>query len=88
MRFRGRKLDNWRRRRHPDRYSPDELHAMLLDDYVHNRPLGGPMERGAAFTIGACQRIARHRGVSVEDYFQMLLAEGAAKTGRTTVPLA
>lgn len=88
MKVRGRKLDPWRRRRHPNRYSVEDLHAMLLDDYVSNRPLGGPMEQGAAFLIGACARIAHHRGITTDEYFEALLAEGAALTGRSTVQLA
>lgn len=88
MRMHGRKLDRWDKRRHPLRYSPDVLHAMLLDDYVHHRPLGGPGERGAAFLIGACAKIAKTRGVKPDDYFKALLAEGAEVTGSTAVALA
>lgn len=87
-RFRGRKLDPHHRRLHASRYSPDVLHAMLLDDLTHRRPLGGPMERGALFTVEACARIAKHRRCSVDDYFEALLAEGANVTGTTEVPLA
>lgn len=83
-----RKLDPWNKRKHPYQYDPDTLHKMLLDDYVSNRPLGGPMEWGAAFVIGACEKVAVHRRVSVDAYFEAFLAEGAALTGRTTVPLA
>lgn len=83
-----RKLDPWDKRKHPYQYDPDVLHKMLLDDYVSNRPLGGPMEWGAAFLIGACEKIAAKRGVTPNDYFDALLAEGAALTGRTAVPLA
>lgn len=82
------RLDPHHKRRRAGKYSPDDLHAMLLDDYVHGRPLGGPMERGAVFTVEACARIAADRRVKVDDYFQALLAEGASKTGRTAVPLA
>jgi prolyl-tRNA editing enzyme YbaK/EbsC (Cys-tRNA(Pro) deacylase) len=88
VRLNGRKLDPWGKRRHPNRYSPDVLHAMLLDDYAHHRPLGGPGERGAAFTIGACAKVARARGVKPDDYFKVLLAEGAQVTGSTAVALA
>lgn len=83
-----RKLDPWDKRKHPYTYDPDTLHKMLLDDYVSNRPLGGPMEWGAAFVLGACEKIAAHRRVSVDAYFEALLAEGATLTGRTAVPLA
>lgn len=88
MRLNGRKLDPHHRRKPADRYSPDVLHAMLLDDLVHHRPLGGPMERGAQFTVIACARVAKARRVPVDDYFQALLAEGAAVTGSTSVTLA
>ena len=88
MRLHGRRLDDWRKRRHPNRYSAEALHAMLLDDLVHHRPLGGPGERGCAFLIGACQKNARHRGVTPDAYFQALLAEGTAITGSTAVAMA
>lgn len=86
--MRGRKLDPWRDRKRAARYSPEDLHAMLIDDYVAGRPLGGPMEDGALFLIEACARVAKRRRVSVDDYFEALLAEGASLTGRTVVPLA
>lgn len=88
MRHNGRKLDPHHRRQRAGRYSPDVLHAMLLDDLVHHRPLGGPMERGTVFTVEACARVAKHRRCSVDDYFEALLAEGASITGTTDLPLA
>lgn len=81
-------LDPWGRRRHPYRYDPDTLHRMLVDDATHNRVFGGPGEWGAAFLIGACEKIAGHRRTTVEDYFKALLAECASLTGRESVPLA
>lgn len=86
--MRRRKLDPWRNRRPVQHYSPTDLHAMLLDDYTHNRPLGGPMEPGAQWLVLACARIAEARRCTVDEYFQVLKAEGAELTGRTWVPLA
>lgn len=80
--------DPWRNRKRAGRYSPEDLHAMLLDDLAHQRPLGGPMERGALFTMEACARVAKARRVPVDDYFEALLAEGATRTGSTAVHLA
>jgi hypothetical protein len=88
MRLHGRKLDPWDRRRHPYRYSPEVLHAMLLDDLVHHRPPGGPDERGVAFLLGACQKVAKDRRCTVNDYFEALLAQAASMTGSTAVALA
>lgn len=82
------KLDPHHARKSARTYHADELHAMLLDDLVMARPLGGPMGKGALFTVEACAKIAAYRRVGVDDYFTALLAEGAAKTGRTTVALA
>lgn len=82
------KYDPHHARKRAGTYDADVLHQMLLDDLVAARPLGGPMERGALFTIEACQKVAAYRRVSIDDYFQALLAEGAVKTGRTTVALA
>lgn len=82
------KPDAWGARKHPYKYDADALHQMLLDDYVHHRPLGGPMEFGAAFLIGACEKIAAKRRCTPDDYFQVLLAEGTALTGSTSVALA
>lgn len=81
-------MDPHHRRKRAGAYDTDTLHAMLLDDYVHARPLGGPMDRGALFVVEACAKIAAYRRVTVDAYFEALLAEGAAKTGRITVPLA
>ena len=80
--------DPWERRRHPYRYHPDALHEMLVDDGKRRKPLGGPMEKGAAFLIGACEKIAAHRRITVEDYFGQLTAEIAVHTGSTALPLA
>jgi hypothetical protein len=82
------KLDPHHARKRAHRYDADTLHAMLLDDYMHNRPLGGPMERGAVFVVEACAKIAHTRRSTPNDVFEALLAEGAAATARTTVPLA
>lgn len=82
------KLDPHHARKHPHAYDAETLHAMLIDDYVAHRPLGGPAERGAGFLIGACQKIAYARGVTPEVYFQALLTEGAALTGSTAVAMA
>ncbi|MGK2948996.1 MAG: hypothetical protein ACSLFP_10505 [Acidimicrobiales bacterium] len=81
-------IDPHHARKRAGRYHADTLHEMLLADYVAGRPLGGPMERGTLFTIEACEKIAAYRRTTVEDYFTALLAEGAAKTGRTVVSLA
>lgn len=83
-----RPLDPWAERQHPDRYDPSDLRRMLVDDYVWNRALGGPSEKGCAFLIGACARIARLEGKDVDAVFESILAEGASVTGRTTVALA
>lgn len=90
MKIRGARktLDPWGHRVHPHRYDPDTLHRMLIDDYTSFRPFGGPGDFGAAFLIGACEKVAGHRRIPVDDYFQQLLAEGQALTGRETVPLA
>jgi hypothetical protein len=83
-----RKLDPHHARKRAHRYDADTLHAMLLDDYVHNRPLGGPMEKGAVFVVEACAKIAAYRRSTPNDVFEAILAEGAAQTARTTVTLA
>jgi hypothetical protein len=81
-------MDPHHQRQHPHAYDADELHAMLIDDYVTHRPLGGPGVRGAAFLIGACEKIAAVRGITPEVYFQAFLAEGVALTGSTAVAMA
>jgi len=76
-------LDRWGRRKHPNRYNAIALRAMLVDDIVHARPLGGPDEVGCAFTIGACDKIARKQRCSVDEAFQSILDEGESLTGRS-----
>lgn len=58
---------------------------MLLSDFEHARPLGGPMEWGAAFVIGACARVAKARRVTPDVYYQSLLAEAEALYGGAAV---
>jgi hypothetical protein len=82
------KLDPHHARKRAGTYHADELHAMLLHDLETHRPLGGPMGRGALFTIEACAKIAAYRRVPVDAYFQALLAEGAALTGSANVVMA
>lgn len=81
-------IDPHHNRKHPHSYDADDLHAMLIDDYVSHRPLGGPGTKGAAFLIGACQKIATVRGITPEQAFQALLSEGVALTGSTAVAMA
>lgn len=81
-------IDPHHNRKHPHVYDADDLHAMLIDDYVSHRPLGGPGARGAAFLIGACQKIAAVRGLTPEQVFTGLLIEGTALTGSTAVAMA
>lgn len=81
-------MDPHHDRKHPHIYDADDLHAMLIDDYVSHRPLGGPGTKGAAFLVGTCEKVAAVRGVTVDAYFQALLAEGVALTGSTAVAMA
>lgn len=81
-------IDPHHDRRHPHVYEADELHAMLIDDYVSHRPLGGPGTKGAAFLVGACEKIAAVRGITPEQAFTALLTEGTALTGSTAVAMA
>lgn len=80
--------DPWGKRQHPYRYDPDILHAMLLDDYERFRPLWGPGLRGTEHLVFACEKVAAHRKVHVDTYFDALMAEGAARTSRTSTALA
>lgn len=85
--MRRRRHDRWGKRKHPDRYDPADLRAMLVDDIVNTKPMGGPGEFGCAFVIGACARIAKAEHKPVDDVFQSILAEGASLTGTTALPL-
>lgn len=83
------KLDPWDKRRHPDKYDPQTLRQMLVADIVAGRAPGGPMEKGAAFLIGACERIRKANGwATADDAFQSICAEAASISGHTNVALA
>lgn len=78
--------DPWGKRRHPNRYGAKALRAMIVDDLVHYRPPGGPMEIGTAFLIGACARIAKQERKPVDEVWTSLLAEASAELGHECIP--
>lgn len=82
------KVDPWGQRRHPYQYEAKALRQMIVEDAIALRPLGGPMEPGAAFLLGACQVIARKERSTPDDVFKSILAEAEAVTGRSGVSLA
>lgn len=81
-------LDEWGKRKHPNRYTPKELRAMLVDDGRNRRTLGGPAEKGCAFLIGACDRIAKADRIPVDDVFVSIVDEIQSLTGDVALPLA
>jgi hypothetical protein len=78
--------DPWGRRQHPYRYDAKALRAMIVDDLCAYRPPGGPAEKGAAFLLGACQRVAERDRCSVDDAWKSMLAEASAKLGHECIP--
>lgn len=81
------KHDPHGKRKYPYRYSTKALRAMLVEDIVALRPLGGPGEVGAAWLIGAVDAISRRTGTHPDEVFKSILAEGASITGHTNLAL-
>ena len=80
-------VDRWGRRLVPSEYTTEAIRAMLVDDIVALRPLGGPDELGAAWLIAACALIAKRERKLVDDVFKSILAEGASAAGHTNLAL-
>lgn len=78
--------DPWDRRRHVNAYSNRALREMLVDDLVHYRPPGGPMEPGALWLVLACASIARTERRPVDDIWEGLLDEASNKLGHRCIP--
>lgn len=78
--------DPWGRRRHPYRYNARALRAMIVDDLVHTRPPGGPMEVGVAFLLGACQKVAKADNSTVDEAWKSMLTEASSILGHECIP--
>jgi len=76
------------RRKHPSRYTSIELRAMLVDDGIHRRPLGGKNEAGLRWFTDAIARIAADERKAQEDVFAEIRTEIAATTGVDLLALA
>jgi hypothetical protein len=81
-------VDPWDKRRHPTRYTPKALRAMLVEDLVKVRAPGGPMERGAQWLVLACAEIAHAERKPVDDVWADLLDEASAQVGHRVIPVS
>jgi hypothetical protein len=77
-----------RRSRDVTKYSADDLHAMLVDDGVKYRPLGGDGMSGVQWMMDALTRIAAYRRIEVDLAFAAVLEDVEAQTGRKWVAVA